>query len=104
MDTPQLAAQNRLLYQELIVWRRVDDATAVRYRCLRSFATNQYSIQSVDFYRVPYDRKSASDWDAQFVELFCESDPAERAGAFDSVEEAIAAHERDFGPPPTGRR
>lgn len=27
----------------------------------------------------------------QFIELFCESDPSERAGAFDSLEEAIAA-------------
>lgn len=32
----------------------------------------------------------------QFVELFLETNPGERAGAFDSLEAAIAAHQKQF--------
>ena len=86
-----------VLYQELTVWKRIDDGAAVRYRCLRSLATNKYLVQSADFYRLPLDHQQISTFEAQFVELLCESDPAERAGEFDSLEEAIDAHERGFG-------
>jgi hypothetical protein len=88
-----------VLYQELTVWKRIDPGTAVRYRCLRNHATNKYSVQSADLYRLPPDQRQISTFEAQFVELFCESDPAERAGAFDSLEEAIEAHQRQFGVP-----
>jgi hypothetical protein len=40
----------------------------------------------------------AAQFDRQFLELFVEEEPAERSGGFASVEEAIAAHEKEFGP------
>jgi hypothetical protein len=88
-----------VLYEELIVWKRLDQRAAVRYRCFRSHATNKYSVQSADFYRLPVDPLQAARLEAQFIELLCESDPAERAGAFDSLKEAIEAHEREFSVP-----
>jgi hypothetical protein len=88
-----------VLYQELTVWKRIDQGTAVRYRCLRSCATKKYSVQSADFYRLPLDQRQMLAFQTQFIELFCETDPAERSGDFDSVEDAIAAHEREFAVP-----
>jgi hypothetical protein len=88
-----------MLYQELLIWRRHGEKTAIRYVCLMNMATRKYSVQSVDFYRLPLSHESLTNFQKQFVQLFCESDPGERAGAFDSLEEAIAAHHQDFGPP-----
>jgi hypothetical protein len=87
-----------MLYQELVVWKRVAEKTAVRYTCLMNSATKKVSIQSADFYRLPVTQEQVLQFQAQFVELFCECDPSERSDSFYSVEEAVAAHERGFGP------
>ena len=49
-----------------------------------------------DFYGVPLDPKQVADLKKQYVELFAEQDPDERAGSFDSLEAAIEAHDKDF--------
>jgi hypothetical protein len=85
-----------MLYQELVIWKRNDERTATRYVCLMNVATRKYSVQSADFYRLPLRREDLENLQRQFVELFCESDPAQRAGAFDSPEAAIDAHDRHF--------
>jgi hypothetical protein len=86
-----------MLYQELVTWKRVAEKAAVRYRCRTNSATKKISVQSADFYRLPM--TPAQVLQIQFVELFCECDPGERSGSFDSVEEATMAHERSFGSP-----
>jgi hypothetical protein len=40
--------------------------------------------------------QSKNDFEEQFVELLMEQDPAERAGDYSTLEEAIAAHKREF--------
>jgi hypothetical protein len=85
-----------MLYQELVIWKRNDERTATRYVCLKNVATSKYSVQSVDFYHLPLGQDVLKTFERQFVELFCESDPGERAGAFDSPEAAIAAHHQNF--------
>jgi hypothetical protein len=45
---------------------------------------------------LPHKQDQVLTFQAQFVELFCECDPGERSGTFDSADEAIAAHERSF--------
>lgn len=87
-----------MLYQELVIWRRKDQKTAIRYVCFMNIDTRKYSLQSVDFYRLPLSHEHLTNFQRQFVELFCDCDPGERAGAFDSPEEAIAAHRQDFTP------
>jgi len=86
-----------MLYEELVVWKRIDVKEAVRYSCVRNCATGKFSVQSSDYFRLPLTPEQVRQFQAQFIELFCETDPGERGGAFDSLEEAIAAHERDFG-------
>ncbi len=82
-------------YLELSVWRRMD-GFAIRYRCLQCLDTQKYGVQSSDYY---YARdKGAQTWasDAQFVELFLDTSPAERCTWFDSLSEAIEAHDATF--------
>jgi hypothetical protein len=87
-----------MLYQELTMWKRIAETTAVRYRCLMNSANKKISVQSADFYRLPLTQEQVLQFQTQFVELFCECDPGERSDSFDSLEEAIAAHERSFDP------
>jgi hypothetical protein len=68
----------------------------VRYRCFQDLTLRRYSVQSGDFYRIPFDLKQMANLEQQHVELLAEQDPNERAGAFESIEAAIEAHDRDF--------
>ena len=84
------------LYEAIDVWRRISKTQLVRYRCFRELSSRRYSVQSADFYRVPWDAKQVVDLDRQYIELLAEQAPEERAGGFDSLEAAIGAHDADF--------
>jgi hypothetical protein len=84
------------LYKELRVWRRVDSHTAVRFFCLLDLATKMFAVQSADFFRLPITKEQLENFDKQYLELFIEISPADRCEWFESLEEAIAAHDRDF--------
>ena len=71
----------------------------MRYRCFQSVETQKYVVQSADFYRLPLDAKQCSNLDFQFHELLLEEDPFHRGGEYDSLEDAISAHDRDFCDP-----
>lgn len=84
------------LYQAIDVWKRVSETELVRYRCFRNLATNKVSVQSADFYRLPLDTAQAANLEKQYLELLEEQEPDKRTESYDSIEEAIAAHDRDF--------
>jgi hypothetical protein len=84
------------LYEAFDLWKRVSARELVRYRCFRNLATNRYSVQSADFYRLPFDPTQADNIEKQFFELLAEQAPDERADSFDSIEGAITAHDREF--------
>jgi hypothetical protein len=84
------------LYRTIDVWKKVDRNTAIRYRCFESFQTKRYCVQSADFYRLPLDAKQAANLDSQFVQLFIEQEPSNRTAEYVTLEEAIAAHDKDF--------
>jgi hypothetical protein len=84
------------LYKSIDVWRRVDETTAVRYRCFESLQSKRYCVQSADFYRLPLDDKEVSSLNSQFLELFIEHEPSSRGSEYLTLEEAIAAHDRLF--------
>jgi hypothetical protein len=84
------------MFKAIDVWKRVDERTAVRYRCYQSLETLRYSVQSADFYRLPLDETQATGLCSQSIELFIEQAPDQRSSAFDTIEQAIAAHDRSF--------
>ena len=85
-----------LLYRSIDVWKKVDDSTAVRYRCFECLQSGHYSVQSTDIYRLPLDERRAAYLDSQFLELFIQQEPAGRAGEYSTLRQAIAAHDEDF--------
>ena len=84
------------LYEALDVWKRVSRTRIVRYRCFRELSSGLYSVQSADFYRIPWDAKQVAHLERQYLELLAEQAPDERTSGFDSLEAAIEAHDRDF--------
>jgi hypothetical protein len=53
-------------------------------------------VQSLDYFILPLDEQRIREMNYQLVELFMEVEPASRCQLFETVEDAIAAHERDF--------
>jgi len=53
-------------------------------------------VQSADFYRLPLDTKQLANLDSQFMQLFLEQAPSNRTTEHQTLEEAIAAHDKDF--------
>lgn len=85
------------MFKAIDVWRRISNSEAVRYRCFQCLHTGKYSVQSADFYRLPEDAVQSSHLERQHIELLIEQAPDERAGAYETLEAAIEAHEADFG-------
>ena len=84
------------MYRYIDVWKRVNDTTVVRYRCFQRIKDNGYCVQSADYYSTPIDHKKIEELDTQFLELLIEQDPDERSGIYETLEEAIAMHEKEF--------
>jgi hypothetical protein len=84
------------LYKPIDVWKRVDENSAVRYRCFPITAVKAFLCPEWDFYRLPVNEQQSVNLARQFVELFLQEDPAERDGEYATLEEAIAAHDEAF--------
>lgn len=85
------------MYRAIDVWERIGEAEAVRFRCFLNLRTGMYSVQSSDFYSLPVDMRRVEFLEGQYVQLFTEKPPDERAGAFETLESAITAHMEKFG-------
>jgi hypothetical protein len=78
------------------VWRRLDDQTAVCYRCFEVLNGSGFCVQSKDYYHLPANAKQKQYFQSQFLELLCEEPPESRSGVFPSLQEAIRAFDEDF--------
>jgi len=78
------------------VWRRLDEETAVCYRCFEVLNGSGFCVQNKDYYYLPADAKQERYFHSQFVELLCEESPESRSGVYPSLQEAIRAFDKDF--------
>lgn len=87
------------LFREVNVWRRVDDKTLLRYRCLEKLPEGGYFVKSSHFYREPitWDSEQIKQAEFYFIDsMFGEGLLAASKESFASLEEAIAKHDEDF--------
>lgn len=84
------------LFKEVMIWKSIDGASAVRYSCLNDLTTGKFAVQSADFFRLPLNLNSSNEFARQFAELFIETSPLVRCTWFDSLEEAVFHHDREF--------
>lgn len=84
-----------ILWRSQDIWRR-KSGYVVRYRCFENLNNGMYTVQSADFYRLPLDQETSSQHEERYLELLIEEDPGERNKLFQTIEEAIAAHDAEF--------
>jgi hypothetical protein len=84
------------LYREIPVWRRLSTSSAVCYRCFEDLATHRFCVQSADFFQLPVTDERLRHHERQSIELFIEIEPTQRCDWFNSLEDAIQAHDADF--------
>lgn len=83
-------------YQQIITWRRIGNSAAARYVCFMSLRTSLYTVQSTDFFKLPLDSANQIFIDRQLVELFIESEPGERNEWYETLQDAMDAHDELF--------
>jgi hypothetical protein len=86
----------RTMFKAIDVWKKLDDTTAIRYRCFERLEDRQFCVQSADYYYLPLRQEQVKALDQQFVELFIEEAPDERSSAYPSLELAIARYNVEF--------
>ncbi len=87
---------NSKLYRKLDVWKKGGDDVVIIYSCFHDLASNKYCVQSADFYNIPITSKQIEEFKRQEVELFLDVAPDKRSPLFDTIEEAIYEHDKEF--------
>ncbi|MCY7322744.1 MAG: hypothetical protein LH660_13320 [Phormidesmis sp. CAN_BIN36] len=84
------------MFKAIDIWKRIDNITAVRYRCFQQLSDGQFCVQSADYYHLPPNENQVRTLDRQFLELFIEEAPDQRSSLYRTLEEAIAQYELEF--------
>jgi hypothetical protein len=84
------------LYKAISVWRRISDTSAIHFNCLENLASKKFAVQSADFFYLPITEDQIISFEKQYLEFLIETSPDERCEWFESLGDAIAAHDRDF--------
>jgi hypothetical protein len=84
------------MYRSIGIWRQISSEEGGRYSCFEDLELGKFCVQSADFFRLPVNNETIMRADKQFVELFLEIDPRERCSWYTTLQEAIAAHEKEF--------
>jgi predicted class III extradiol MEMO1 family dioxygenase len=85
------------LFKEIVVWKRIDDNTLLRYRCLLILPDNRYVVKSSDFCRWPLDKEQLSQQDYYYLDsLFQDALEEIVFTTYETLEEAIRRHDQEF--------
>jgi hypothetical protein len=84
------------MFKAIDIWKRLNDATSVRYRCFQRLIDGQFFVQSADYYHLPLREEQVRTLDRQFLELFIEEAPDQRSSLYPTLEEAIAMYGLEF--------
>ncbi len=79
------------LFQEVTVWERVSDTLAIKYCGLHHLESQQYAIQSADYFHLPVTHQPIMASQKQFVELMLDESPKARCDWYHSLPAAILA-------------
>jgi hypothetical protein len=83
-------------YRPFDVWVRQGQGKLIRYRCIEVLPVGGFCVQSKDFFYSPFEDAAVAQLDLQFMELLSEIPPERRAGLYQTLEEAIRAHDNAF--------
>lgn len=80
-------------YKEHRIFRH-KGAVCLLYVCLENLTNGTFLVQQLEFFEAGNTREG--EISKQTLELFAESDPAQRPDWHESLQKAIEAHDRDF--------
>ena len=83
-----------MFYKHVDMFERSTDGAIRRFRCLYDVESQKYCVQNADML---YRDSDLAQLDRLFIELLSEVSPNERAQFFETVEEAIENHKKQFG-------
>lgn len=84
------------LYRKIEVWKQNGHNNMVRFTCFELLEEKKFCVQSADYFYLPIDDNQLAIHNKQQIELFIDLLPNERSGIYDSLVEAITAHEMEF--------
>ncbi|GLS27581.1 hypothetical protein [Marinibactrum halimedae] len=84
------------ILKEIILWKKNTDGSVTRYFCFQDLELDKYCVQNADFYHSPVNENDISQLDQQAIELILEESPEYRCDWFDSINEAVKAHDSEF--------
>jgi len=84
------------LFLEMVVWRKTESKMAIRYNCLQRLDSLQYGVHTADVFASMDAAGNADGGLALFLDLFLDVSPVERCQWFDTLDQAIQAHDALF--------
>ncbi len=78
------------------VWTVAEEGRLICYRCLQVLPGMKYFVQSADSFYDPVSNEDLLRSEKQFVELMFDRPECRPKRYYDTAEEAIEAHNRDF--------
>ena len=84
------------LFKEITVWRRIDDNSLARYRCLHILPDDRYYVKSSDFCYWPLDIEQTRQQDYYYLDSLFQDGLKEPTVTYKTLEEAIRMHEQEF--------
>jgi len=84
------------LFRQIVVWRRLGPARAVRYICFEDLSAFGFCVQSADFFTLPLDTATSRQHEAQMLELLIEEAPGRRSPLHPTLASAIKHHDAMF--------
>ena len=95
-DEPGSDSVDAGLFRQIIVWRRLGPASAVRNVCFEDMGVSSFCVQSCDYFNLPFDPIVARQHDVQMLELLIEEEPGRRSSLYPTLVMAIERHDADF--------
>jgi len=84
------------IYRKIEVWKQGRHNNMIRFTCFELLGEKKFCIQSADYFYLPIDNNQLVIHNKQQIELFIDLLPDERSELYDSLVDAIAAHEIEF--------
>lgn len=83
-------------YKQIDVWQKMSDNEIICFRCFEIMPDGLFCVQSADFYDKDSIRNRVGAIENQYLELLLEDEPDNREGAYETLLEAIEAHQNAF--------
>ena len=85
------------MYQWIDIWKKREKTGLVVYRCVQNILTEKYMVDRVEFFEGGDIHAELSKSRKEQIVMLIEEVPEHRVREFDRLEDAIEAHDKEFG-------